>query len=141
MMRIIKESLQDVSDYLRSSGLKEELVNELPKIVDSPESVEYGVNDYIVSLVQERFPDEPEPQITDVMVIKVQGDDTEIVSSDHEVIEFNGVLYDYTAHQFSNSYNNLLSWNSVPVTQPVITNDRQINDGVSSVKYYALLKV
>lgn len=140
-MKIIKESLQDISDYLRSSELKDDIILEYPEIKNDPESVEYGVNDYVISSVEARFSENILPKTADVVVLKIQGDDTEVLSSDHEVVEFNGTFYDYTAHQFSDSYNNLLTFNSIPVTQQVITNDRQLNDGVSSVKSYALLKV
>lgn len=139
-MRILKETLQDVVDYLQSSELKDDLVNRFPEVKKDPSSVEYGVNDFIIESVIERFPDEPIPDLAEVVVIKALGSNTEVVSTDHEVIKFNGTYYDYTAHQFSDAYSNLLSFNNVPVTQKVITNDRQINSGVSSVKSYALLE-
>lgn len=139
-MRILKEALQDVSDYLQSSDLKESLINKFPEIREDPSSVEYGVNDFIIDSVVERFPEEPIPDLVGVIVIKVLGEESEVISTDHEVIKFNGTFYDYTAHQFSDSYSNLLSFNNIPVTQKVVTNDRQINDGISSVKSYALLE-
>lgn len=142
MLRIINESLQDVSDYLRSSDLKEEVRLEYPSVVNNPASIEDEVNHYIVSLVEDRFPNEPIPEIVSVVVIKIIGDISEVLSSDHQVIEFNGTFYDYTAHQYSDSYNSQITYSqSIPVTQQVVTNDRQLNDGISSVKGYALLKI
>lgn len=141
MIRILNESLQDVSDYLRSSDIKEELVEEIPEIMNDPGPYESKINELVVNLVVDRFPSEPTPKVVPVVVIKSFGDDSEVVSSDHEVIEFNGSLYDYTAHQFTDSYSDLINYQVIPVTQNVITNDSQINSGVSSVKSYALLKV
>lgn len=140
MMRILKESFQDVSDYLRSSDIKEELIEEFPEIKSSPGQIEDIVNDYIIDLVEERFPDS-QIEVDTVSVIKIVDDESEVIAPEHPVIEFNGVLYDFTAHQFAESYSGLLSYSTVPVTQQVVTNDRSLSAGISSVKSYAMLKI
>ena len=139
MMKILKESFQDVSDYLRSSDIKEELIEEFPEIKDYPDQVEDEVNRYIIDLVEERFSD-AKIEVVLVSILKIVDSESEIVAQDHPVIEFNGVLYDYTAHQFIDSYSGLLSYSAVPVTQQVVTNERQLTSGISSVKSYAMLK-
>lgn len=141
MIVILNESLQDVDNYLKSSELKDSILEEFPEIKNDPESVDYEVSDFVVSQISSRFPDDRPPEVVNVEVLKVAGDETEVISTDHSVVNFNGSFYDFTAHQFSDSYSKLLSYVNVPVTQKVITNDLQINDGVSSVKSYALLEV
>lgn len=141
MMRIIKESLQDVSNYLRSTDLKDEVLNEYPEWRNNPTSVSDDINFYILDLVKERFPDETtHPDVILTTVFKVYGEESEVISTDHLVVKFNGTYYDYTAHEFNDSFDNKLSFEVVPVTQSTITSNRQINSGVSSVKYYALLE-
>lgn len=141
MIVILNESLQDVDNYLKSSELKDSILEEFPEIKNDPESVDYEVSDFVASQISSRFPDDRPPEVVNVEVLKVAGDETEVISTDHSVVNFNGSFYDFTAHQFSDSYSKLLSYVNVPVTQKVITNDLQINDGVSSVKSYALLEV
>lgn len=139
MIKILKESFQDVSSYLTSSDFKQSLQESVPEIRTNPEFSEIDVCSSVVDLVTEQFPDEMEPKVVTTEVLKVQGDEIEVLSSDHNVVEFNGVLYDFTAHQFAESYNGLLDYDEVPVTQEVITNDLQVSDGVSSVKSYVLV--
>lgn len=141
MIAILNESLQDVDNYLKSSELKDSILEEFPEIKNDPDLIDYEVSDFVVSQVSSRFPDDRSPEVVNVEVLKVAGDETEVISTDHFVVRFNGSFYDFTAHQFSDSYSKLLSYVNVPVTQKVITNDLQINDGVSSVKSYALLEV
>lgn len=140
MMRILKESFQDVSDYLRSSELKDQVAENFPEIKSDPEDLETDICGYIVDLVEERFPD-AEVTTSVVSIIKIVDDDSEVIAFEHPVIEFNGVLYDFTATQFKDSYSNLLNYNILPVTQQVVTNENQLNSGISSVKSYTMLKI
>lgn len=139
MIKILKESFQDVSNYLTSSSLKEKLSQEFPDYRTDPQKDEEEVLKKIVDLAQEEYPDEGTLLIEDVTVLQVMGDEVEVLSASHPVIQYNGTWYDFTAHQFSESFNRLLDYSKVPIIQSVITNDGQIADGVSSVKYYALL--
>lgn len=139
MIRILKESLQDVSNYLTSSDLVQSLQTKIPEVKSYPEFVEVDVCYTVVDLVKEVFPDEKEPTVVTTEVLKVVDEETEVLSSDHSVVEFNGTLYDFTAHQFKDSYSGLLSYEEVPVVQKVVTNDLQVNSGISSVKSYALV--
>lgn len=140
MMRILKESFQDVSDYLRSSELKDQVAENFPEIKSDPEDLETDICGYIVDLIEERFPD-AEATTSVVSVIKIVDDDSEVVAFEHPVIEFNGVLYDFTATQFKDSYSNLLNYDALPVTQQVVTNENQLSSGISSVKSYTMLKI
>ena len=136
----IYESLQDVESFL-INDMKELLAQQFSQIKKSPESVgDPEVNEFVVNRVVDEFPDEMKPESVSVVVIKVQGDETEIVTADHTVVKFNGYLYDFTAHQFTEEYNNLLTFDQIPVVQSVITDDSQVNDGVSTVKSYALVE-
>lgn len=141
MILILNESLQDVDNYLRSSELKDSILEEFPEIKNDPGSIDYEVCDFVITNISERFPNDRSPESVRAEVLKVVGDEIEVISTDHFIVKFNGTFYDFTAHQFSDSYSKLLTYNNVPVTQKVITNDLQINDGVSSVKSYALLEV
>lgn len=138
MIRILKESLQDVENYLQTSDLRDQILNEFPDVRDNPESVEFEVVSFIVDLVSERFPDEPKASVDTVTVLKVIGNDIDPLSTSHVVVKFNNNYYDFTAHQFSDSFRNL-NFSNVPVVQSVITNERQVSEGVSTVKSYVLL--
>lgn len=136
----IYESLQDVESFLKNE-VKGLLEDEFSQIKNSPESVgDPEVNEFIINRVADKFPDEMKPESVMVAVVKVLGDETEIVTADHSVIKFNGYLYDFTAHQFTEEYNNLLTFGQIPVIQSVITDDSQVNEGVSTVKSYALVE-
>lgn len=136
MIRIF-ESLQDVSDYLKLECYSD-LFSEFGDLSKYNGTDDKVVN-FIISFVKEHFPDEPVPTSVDVVVVKVLGDDTEVVSTDHKVVAYNGYYYDFTACQFNDEYGNLITEGNLPVIQPVITNDSQINDKVSTVKSYALV--
>lgn len=136
----IYESLQDVESFLKNE-VKGLLEDEFSQIKKSPESVgDPEVNEFIINRVADKFPDEMKPESVMVAVVKVLGDETEIVTADHSVIKFNGYLYDFTAHQFTDEYSNLLTFGQIPVIQSVITDDSQVNEGVSTVKSYALVE-
>ena len=140
MKRIINESFQDITKFLKGTRLRIMIENEFPEIKSSPESVEDEVLEFIIDQTYFEFPDDYDlPEITDAVVMKVVGNDTEIVDSSHSVIKFNGTLYDYTAHRYVDAFNDLLTYGRTPVIQSVITNDKQLNDGVSTVKGYALM--
>lgn len=140
MIKILNESLQDVDSFLKND-IKELLSEQFPSISKNPEDIgEIEINEFIVNRVVDEFPDEMRPELVQVVVIKVLREETEIVSGDHQVIKFNGYLYDYTAHQFTEEYNNLLTFGQIPVIQTVIKDDSQVNDGVSTVKSYALVE-
>lgn len=140
MMKILEESLQDVSNFLISKELKDLIVDKFPLIKKDPESVEDSVNDFVVQEVLSQFDENILPKVTQVVVIKVLGDESEIVTAQHRVVEYNGTYYDFTAHQFTEEFNNLIKFGMTPVVQSVITSDAQINDGVSTIKSYALLE-
>lgn len=140
MMKILEESLQDVSNFLISKELKDLIVDKFPTIRKDPESVEDDVNDFVVQEILSQFDENIQPKVTQVVVIKVLGDESEIVTAQHRVVEYNGTYYDFTAHQFTEEFNNLIKFGMTPVVQSVITSDAQINDGVSTIKSYALLE-
>lgn len=139
-MKILEESLQDVSNFLVSKELKDLIVDKFPSIRKDPESVEDDVNDFVVQEILSQFDENILPKVTQVVVIKVLGDESEIVTAQHRVVEYNGTYYDFTAHQFTEEFNNLIKFGMTPVVQSVITSDAQINDGVSTIKSYALLE-
>lgn len=138
MIKILRESLQDVENFLQTSELRDQILNAVPEVRDDPFSVETEVSQFIVNIVRERFPDERLPKIVLVSAVKVVGNDIEVLSTGHQVVEYNNNYYDFTAHQFNDSFRDL-SISNIPVVQSVITNDRQINEGVSTIKSYALL--
>ena len=140
MMRILEESLQDVSNFLISKELKDLITEKFPDIIREPELVEDEVNEFVVQEILSQYDENILPKIVQVVVIKVLGDESEIVTAQHRVIEYNGTLYDYTAHQFTEEFNNLIKFGMIPVVQSVINSDAQINDGVSTIKSYALLE-
>lgn len=139
-MKILEESLQDVSNFLVSKELKDLIIDKFPSIRKDPESVEDDVNDFVVQEILSQFDENILPKVTQVVVIKVLGDESEIVTAQHRVVEYNGTYYDFTAHQFTEEFNNLIKFGMTPVVQSVITSDAQINDGVSTIKSYALLE-
>lgn len=139
MIRIY-ESIQDVESFIKDD-IKDLLADQFPDIKKSPESVgDYEVVEFVINRVADKFPDEMRPESVTVAVVKVQGEETEIVTADHQVVKFNGYLYDFTAHQFTEEYNNLLTFAQVPVIQFVVNSDSQVNEGVSTVKSYALIE-
>lgn len=138
MIKILNESLQDVDSFLKSE-VKVLIEDQIPHSKKDPNDSE--VNEFIMNRVSEEFPEDTNrPEIVSVAAIKVQGEETEVITTDHQVIKFNGYLYDYTAHRFVDEFNGLLTFGQVPVIQPVITNDSQINDKISTVKFYALVE-
>lgn len=140
MKRIIEESIQDIDAYLTSSEIKDKLVEEYPNLRDDPSLDEADINEYVVELVGKSFPDESlQPSIVFSEVVKVLGSETETIATGHPVVRYNGQLYDYTASQFNDSYNDLITFDKLPVTQRVISSPSQVNQGVSSVKSYALI--
>ena len=96
--------------------------------------------DALLYEVGDQFPDDAPPKLSSVVVLKVQGDEVEIVDSGHTVLEYNGFYYDYTPLQYNDEFNNLITEKNIPIVQKVISNDDQINDKVSTVKGYALLQ-
>lgn len=138
MIKILKESIQDVENFLQTSELRGQVLDEIPEVRDDPSSVETEVNQFILNAIKKRFPDERSPKVVTVSVVKVVGSDIDVLSTGHQVVEFNNNYYDFTAHEFSDTFRGLSILNT-PVVQSVITNDRQISEGVSTVKSYALL--
>lgn len=139
MMRVICESdYRDISDFLISSVFVDEIVRNIPEIVNHPSDVESEVNQYVVRRVKDLYQDQS-IRLEKVVVIRTDGYESDVVSSNHEVVLYNGTYYDYTAHQFSDSYNNLIGIKQIPIVQSKITNELQIDETVSSVKYYAML--
>lgn len=139
MIKIL-ESLQDVESFIKND-LKKMIEDQFPKIRKSPELVgDEEVVEFAINRIADQFPDDLRPESVTVAVVKVQGSETEIVTADHQVIKFNGYLYDFTAHQFTEEYNNLLTFGQVPVIQSRITDDSQVNEGASTVKSYVMVE-
>lgn len=136
-MKILNESnIYDISEYLLGGELQEYLYD---KYTDSElNSSDTEVCQDIISICEEEFPDLVPPKIRRVNVYKVNGDQYELVDPAHDVLEYNGKYYDYTATQ----YNELFSIvrYKLPVIQPVLTSYNLINSTVSSVKNYVMLR-
>lgn len=134
MMKILTESLQDISDFLLSTDLRKSVLKRYPDI--SPES---DVLNYIMEQVASQYDDTPRPEIVTVSALKVVGYESDVMSTSHKVIQFNGSYYDFTANQFTEEFSNLIKVSMLPVVQPVIKSDSQIKDTVSTIKSYVLL--
>lgn len=142
MRRIIVESFKDVESYLRGQILKDQLVEEFAMMKSNPASIDKEVAEFVVDQVHQRYSAEEVSDIVvaQAIVVKVFDGETDIVTTDHYVVRYNGMFYDFTAHQFGDAFNNLIKFTDAPVVQPVITNDRQLSSSVSTVKAYALLE-
>lgn len=139
MIKILEETLQDIQSYLTSAELMDKINEEYPEIKDDPSGFEDDICQFVLEQVGEVFPEDYNtPSVTVVEVIKVAGSETETLSTDHPVVKFNGQYYDYTATAFSDSYSGLINFDKLPVTQKVLSTMSQVNQGVSSVKSYAL---
>lgn len=139
MIKIL-ESLQDVESFIKND-LKKMIEDQFPEIRKSPELVgDDEVVEFAINRIADQFPDDFRPESVTVAVVKVQGSETEIVTADHQVLKFNGYLYDFTAHQFTEEYNNLLTFGQVPVIQSRITDDSQVTEGASTVKSYVMVE-
>lgn len=134
-MRILKESFQDVEAYLRGSDLISKIVEEFG---DDFSLYNEEVTNFVKSEVENQF-DDTDVKVEKVVVCKVVGEDIDLISSDHYVINYNGTYYDYTAQEFNDSFNGLIKLTSIPVVQNVIHSDNQLNDKLSTIKGYVLL--
>lgn len=138
MRRIITESFQDIETYLLSQELMDKLTEELPGWSNGDYSSD-EITDKVVEILTDEFPDDSGFVSERVIVLKVKGEDVEVVTADHYAIRYNGSYYDYSAVLLNDSFSGLINRESTPVVQNVITNDLQINDKVSTVKGYAML--
>lgn len=130
---VILEEIQDIVSWLFNDALSE------VSSISSDDSQE--VSDFIVKRASETFPDDNIlPEVERVIVFKVVGDEINHIDSDHYVVRYNGDYYDYTASQYNEEFRGLIKESDLPVVQRVIVSDRQINQGVSTVKGYVLLR-
>ena len=137
MMKILRESYQDVEVFLRSTDLINQIVEEFGR--DSLRNSELATDicSFVVDQVSQQF--DTEITFENVVVCKVIGEDIDFVDQMHPVVVFNGFYYDYTAMIYSTSFNNLIQIAALPVVQKIINSDEQITDKLSTIKGYTLL--
>ena len=140
MIKILDESIQDVEAFLKNDVI-DMIKEDFPEYVKDPASIDEMVAGYVVGVLNDMYPDEIPAFNPQVAAVKVLGDETEFLTTDHYVVKFNGYFYDYTAHQFTEEYSGKITIDRMPVVQRVLTDDSQINDGVSTVKSYALVEI
>ena len=133
---IIRESYQDVENYLRSSDLIEKIILQFGD--DFYNEVDYGeVTTYVQSVINEMYGSNVVPE--KVIICKVVDDNIDIIDTAHYVINFNGNYYDFTAQRYNESFDGLIGLANIPVTQSIIHSDNQINSNLSTVRGYVML--
>lgn len=132
-MRILKESIQDIENYLKGRAVDDLIDTYGSNFSDFGSDVPDHVSDQVFLEFGE------EVEVVEVVVCKVIDDEVDIISQEHPVIKYNGNYYDYNAQEFDYLFSNLITRDRLPVIQKVINSDNQISERLSSVKGYVLL--
>ena len=135
MRKIIFESFQDVELYLRSPELIDEIVKEFGTDFSQVDSRD--ISEFVVRKVKEVY--DYDLNSEKVVICKVVDEEIDLIGQSHTVVVFNSNYYDYNAQSYNDSFNGMIRVGNLPVVQPVIHSDEQVNDKLSTVKGYVIL--
>ena len=131
-MRVIFEAVD--SDNIGIFLMSSELIDLIKHYTDPK-----VINRHIIEECAIRFPDDKLPILKTVNVYKVNKDSTvDILSSEHQVLEYDGYYYDYNAKEFDQNFQESLQ-NIVPCVQRIITNKDALTRFDSNIKGYSMV--